>query len=112
VAKKAARSQREMILGAKQLALPDRKYCVILADPPWRFAVYSRETGLNAAADNHYQCDPIEDIAALWAALPVRRFNPFVSVADVGISAWPRAAIRREGDCRWNDCGSDAYPDR
>jgi N6-adenosine-specific RNA methylase IME4 len=41
-------------LGAKQQALPDKKYGVILMDPEWRFEPYSRETGLDRAADNHY----------------------------------------------------------
>lgn len=29
-------------------------YGVILADPPWRFEPYSRITGMDRAADNHY----------------------------------------------------------
>jgi len=29
-------------------------YGVLYADPPWRLEPYSRETGLNRAADNHY----------------------------------------------------------
>jgi N6-adenosine-specific RNA methylase IME4 len=29
-------------------------YGVLYADPPWRMEPYSRETGLNRAADNHY----------------------------------------------------------
>ena len=29
-------------------------YSVIFADPPWRFEPYSRNTGMDRAADNHY----------------------------------------------------------
>ena len=29
-------------------------YGVIFADPPWRFEPYSRITGMDRAADNHY----------------------------------------------------------
>lgn len=32
----------------------DKKYNIIYADPPWRFNVYSRETGLGRSADSHY----------------------------------------------------------
>jgi N6-adenosine-specific RNA methylase IME4 len=52
--KQAARNEREATLGAKQKALPDRKFGIILADPEHRFEVFSRETGLDRAADNHY----------------------------------------------------------
>ena len=85
LAKQEARIQREAELGAKQVALPDKKYGVIYADPEWRFEVWSRETGLNAAADNHYPTSPIEVIKArdvpsiaaddcvlfLWATVPM-----------------------------------------
>ena len=53
-AKKEAREAREAELGIKQVALPDKKYGVIYGDPPWRFEPYSRETGMDRAADNHY----------------------------------------------------------
>jgi N6-adenosine-specific RNA methylase IME4 len=52
--KQAERNGREATLGAKQKALPDRKFGIILADPEHRFEVFSRETGLDRAADNHY----------------------------------------------------------
>ncbi len=64
-AKKAQRARREAELGARQRALPDRRYGVILADPPWRFEAYSRETGLYRSADNHYPTSPLAAIKAL-----------------------------------------------
>jgi hypothetical protein len=83
--KKAHRARREAELGAKQRALPNKRYGVILADPPWRFQPYSRETGLDRSADNHYPTSPlaeiktldVESIAAadcvlfLWATAPM-----------------------------------------
>ncbi|CAL8981561.1 Chromosome-partitioning protein Spo0J [Rhodoplanes serenus] len=83
--KKAARAAREADLGARQCALPQRRYGVILADPEWRFAVRSRETGLDRAADNHYPTSSTDEIAArdvgaiaaddcalfLWATVPM-----------------------------------------
>jgi N6-adenosine-specific RNA methylase IME4 len=62
--KKTSRGEREMELGAKIAALPDQRYGVIYADPPWKFAPYSEETGMDRAADNHY---PTMDIAAICA---------------------------------------------
>ena len=62
--KKVQRERREAELAAKQRALPDKRYGVILADPPWRFEPYSRETGMDRAADNHY---PTSTLAAIMA---------------------------------------------
>jgi N6-adenosine-specific RNA methylase IME4 len=64
VLKQSIRAQREQILGAKQSALPDKKYGVIYADPEWKFEVFSRETGLDRAADNHYPTSDLETICA------------------------------------------------
>ncbi|WP_051213289.1 MT-A70 family methyltransferase [Maritalea myrionectae] len=83
--KKAKRQQREAALGQKQMALPSKKYGVILADPEWRFEPYSRETGMDRAADNHYPTSDLETIKArdvasiaaddcvlfLWATRPM-----------------------------------------
>jgi hypothetical protein len=65
--KKAARGAREAELGARQLALPDKKYGVIYGDPPWRFEPWLRETGMDRAADNHYPT-----IALPEKAIPLR----------------------------------------
>jgi N6-adenosine-specific RNA methylase IME4 len=79
------RAEREIELAARQTALPDKRYGVIYADPEWRFEPYSRETGMNCTADNHYPTSPTEeicgrrvgDIAAddcvlfLWATVPM-----------------------------------------
>ncbi|HYK80106.1 MAG TPA: MT-A70 family methyltransferase, partial [Micropepsaceae bacterium] len=70
---------------AANLKLPDTRYGVILADPPWRFEPYSRDTGMDRAADNHYPTGchveisrlPVHEIAAkdcalfLWATVPM-----------------------------------------
>jgi N6-adenosine-specific RNA methylase IME4 len=85
VDKKERRVERERELAAKQAALPDKRYGVIYADPEWRFEVYSRDTGMDRAADNHYPTSgtdaicarPVADIAAddcalfLWATVPM-----------------------------------------
>ena len=86
--KQAKREAREIALAAKQLALPDKRYGVIVADPPWRWEPYSRETGMDSAAENHYPTSKVEEIAALpvstiahddcvlflWATVPCLEF--------------------------------------
>jgi N6-adenosine-specific RNA methylase IME4 len=62
--KKLKRAEVERRLGAKQRALPDRRYGVILADPEWRFEPFSRETGMDRAPENHYPTSEIEAICA------------------------------------------------
>jgi N6-adenosine-specific RNA methylase IME4 len=81
--KKERRDERERELAVKITALPDKRYGVILADPPWRFTSYSTETGMDRAADNHYPTMDVEGIAALnvpvaadcvlflWATVPM-----------------------------------------
>lgn len=83
--KQTKREARERDLGAKQQALPKKQYGVILADPEWRFEPYSRETGMDRAADNHYPTSALCNIAArdvlsiaaddsvlyLWGVIPM-----------------------------------------
>lgn len=83
--KREQRNLREVVLAAEQRALPDERYGVILADPPWCYEPYSRETGMDRAADNHYPTMgvgqiadlKVQDIAApdcalfLWATIPM-----------------------------------------
>jgi N6-adenosine-specific RNA methylase IME4 len=42
-----------------------RLYNVIYADPPWRFEPYSRQTGMDRAADNHYGTLSLDAIKSL-----------------------------------------------
>ena len=79
------RAQRELDLAGKQTALPTQRYGVIVADPEWRFEPYSRETGMDRAADNHYPTSATKIIAErdvpsiaaddcvlfLWATVPM-----------------------------------------
>lgn len=52
--KQQRRAERERLLGAKQLALPDIKFGVVVEDFEWDFEVYSRDTGMDRHAANHY----------------------------------------------------------
>jgi ParB/RepB/Spo0J family partition protein len=81
--KQILRETKERELGSQQVALPDEKYGVVYADPPWCFEPYSRETGMDRAADNHYPTQPLEEIKTLlipaaddcilflWAIVPM-----------------------------------------
>lgn len=62
--KKLAREKRETALAERQSALPDKRYGVILADPEWRFEPWSRDSGMDRAADNHYPTSPTDAICA------------------------------------------------
>jgi hypothetical protein len=66
--KRDRRARREAELGERQRVLPDKRYGVILADPPWRFEPYSRITGMDRAAGNHYPTSSLEEIKALAVA--------------------------------------------
>lgn len=64
VIKQGVRDAREKALGAKITALPDKRFGVILADPEWEFVTFSKITGLDRSAANHYPCSPWEAIGA------------------------------------------------
>jgi N6-adenosine-specific RNA methylase IME4 len=83
--KQERRASREAELGAKQCALPQQKFGVVVADPEWRFEPWSRTTGMDRASDNHYPTSCTDVIAArgvpsiaaddcvlfLWATVPM-----------------------------------------
>ena len=52
--KKRRRDEREQALAGKQLALPNKKYGVLVCDDAWDFEPWSRETGMDRHAANHY----------------------------------------------------------
>jgi N6-adenosine-specific RNA methylase IME4/predicted transcriptional regulator len=69
-AKAHKRKKREKALAEKtkqaEASLSSGKlYNVIYADPPWRFEPYSRDTGMDRAADNHYPTMALDALKAL-----------------------------------------------
>ncbi len=69
--KKARRAEREAVLGAKLVALPEAKFGVIYADPEWEHAVWS-DGGMHKAAANIYPVSGLDaikrrDVASLAA---------------------------------------------
>jgi N6-adenosine-specific RNA methylase IME4 len=79
------RREREQQLGEKQMALPQQKFGVIVADPEWRFEPWSRPTGLDRAADNHYPTSCTEVIAA--------RDVPSIAADDCVLFLWATAPM-------------------
>lgn len=89
------RAVREAQLAARQKALPERRYGVILADPEWPFATYSA-AGMDRSADNHYPTSALEVIAArpvgtiatadcicaLWVTMPHLAIGSHVAVLE------------------------------
>jgi len=66
--RRSARIARIAEISNADAPLPqDRKYPIIVADPPWKFEVYDDESGLDRAAEAHY---PTMDWAAI-CRLPV-----------------------------------------
>jgi N6-adenosine-specific RNA methylase IME4 len=83
--KKEHRANREAELAIKQAALPDRRYGVIVADPEWQFEPWSRETGMDRAADNHYPTSAIDVIKA--------RDVPTIAADDCALFLWATAPM-------------------
>jgi N6-adenosine-specific RNA methylase IME4 len=86
VAKQQRRAEREVALASATLrageVLGSRLYGVIYMDPATRFAVWSRATGLDRAADNHY---PTE----LWDSITAR---PLPAAQDCVLLCWSTRA--------------------
>lgn len=64
VIKRESRVSRERDLGEKQVALPNKKYGVVLADPEWKHKAWSEETGEDRSAGHHYPLSETEIIAS------------------------------------------------
>jgi N6-adenosine-specific RNA methylase IME4 len=78
--KKQRRAKRERQLAEKIKALPDIKAGVIVADPEWQFEPWSKETGMDRAAANHYPTSVTDVIAA--------RDVPSIAADDCALFLW------------------------
>jgi N6-adenosine-specific RNA methylase IME4 len=78
--KKRRRQEREKLLGDKIKALPTKKYGVIVADPEWKFEVYSERGLMNSGAANEYSVSDLEDI--------IKRDVPSISSKDCVLFLW------------------------
>lgn len=73
--KKARRAERERELGAKLSALPNKKYGVIVEDFESDFQTFSRQTGMDRHAANHYPVAEHAHTAEEIVALTKDRFQ-------------------------------------
>jgi hypothetical protein len=106
--KKVRRAQRESDLGdatrAASATCGATRYNVVYADPPWRLEPYSRDTGMDRAADNHYPTMPIEEIRALQvpvaddAVLFLWATGPMLPQALSVMAAW---GFDYKSQCIW-----------
>lgn len=72
------------------------KYSVILADPPWSYEVWNKDTGSGRSAESHYStmslgdiCElPVQEIAADNCALFLWAVWPSIFDAKIVIDAW------------------------
>jgi N6-adenosine-specific RNA methylase IME4 len=103
------RQQREKDLAEKTrkaitVLNTGKVYNVIYADPPWRFEPYSRNTGMDRAADNHYPTMTIDTLKALKipAAADCELFMwataPMLPAALEVITAW---GFMYKSHCIW-----------
>jgi N6-adenosine-specific RNA methylase IME4 len=83
--KRVRRETREVELAGRITALPNRRYGVVLADPEWRFEPWSRATGMDRSADNHYPTSPLETIKA--------RDVPSIAAEDCVLFLWATAPM-------------------
>jgi N6-adenosine-specific RNA methylase IME4 len=83
--KRERRATRERELADRILALPDKKYGVIYADPEWRFEVWSRETGMDRAVDNYYSTSVLDAIKS--------RAVPSIAADDCALFLWATAPM-------------------
>ena len=106
--KKARREERMVALAqATSVAAKDMSkgpFTVIYADPPWRFEPYNRDTGMDRAADNHYETMQLSDIKALKiptaddAALFLWATAPMLPDALEVMASW---GFRYRSHCIW-----------
>jgi N6-adenosine-specific RNA methylase IME4 len=85
VIKKETRVVREANLGAKQRALPDSKFGVIVADSEWKHKAWSEETGEDRAANQHYPTQETDIIASRPVAA--------IAAPDSALFLWGTASM-------------------
>ena len=86
--KAVARGEKEKALGSRITAMPGKLFGVLYVDPPTRFEVYSRDSGMDRAADNHYPTMTDAELLAmdlppaapnsicfLWSTVPKLAFS-------------------------------------
>jgi N6-adenosine-specific RNA methylase IME4 len=85
-AKQERRAERERECAGRILALPDKRYGVIYADPEWDFEVWNAETGSDRSAANHYATSDTDVIGSR----PVAQ----IAAKDCVLFLWSTASMQ------------------
>lgn len=98
LSKSHRRGEREQEMGDRANRYPgpggEKLYSVLLADPPWQYEPWDRDTGMDRSAENHYSCMTTEAIcglevpAASNAVLFLWRTGPMAEAALQVAKAW------------------------
>ena len=62
------RLNTQSVISQKNLALPNAKYAVVLADPPWNYGMSNERSGNGHIPQNHYPTMTTDDICAMPVA--------------------------------------------
>jgi N6-adenosine-specific RNA methylase IME4 len=84
--KKERRAAREQQLASKILALPERKFGVMLEDFEWDHEVWSRDSGMDRHASNHYPTAKAAHAPEEIVAATAERFS--VAAEDCVLGMW------------------------
>lgn len=76
------------------MKLPDKKYTVIYADPPWSYRQHGTGPKSRGNAAQHYHTMTVEDICAL----PVRQLAGGAGLRSVHVGDIPNHPGRTPGD--------------
>jgi N6-adenosine-specific RNA methylase IME4 len=98
------RARREAELATKQVALPQKRYGLIYADPEWRFEPRSRVTGMDRSVENHYPTSPlieimrrpVRELAAEDCVLAIWATVPMLAEAFCVLDAWGFGSLVRD----------------
>src|SRR3990167_5379471 len=74
-----------------------KKYDVILADPPWAFRVWNRDTGMGRSAESHYKTMSIEQMMEL----PIKN----LAAPDCALFCWVTWPLLYEAQAVWEAWG-------
>lgn len=79
------RADRETEVAGKILALPNKRYGVVYADPEWKFETYSAKGKDETSAENNYTTSTLDAIKA--------RDVPSISATDCVLFLWATAPM-------------------
>ncbi|KAB2764773.1 hypothetical protein F9L00_03560 [Brucella anthropi] len=80
-----------------------RRYSIYYADPPWKYEVWSEETGMDRSAENHYPTMEVDEIVALFHRLGIAD-HEYPAIMFLWCT---NAGLRTQGIRVLEECGFD-----